>query len=162
MKHIIEIIDLVNQYRHLDFKKLNNVTYLVGRALHIAPQAWLHQVFAPLKEDEIIKDKSKLSCFLNPAYELFLKHMNGLNLYSNSLSLYGLRDNYIRDEKNVWQPFDIIRTNEFESRRSIGKSNLIIGSYNFDGSNLCFDADGKILRYDNSGILKISPSFEGL
>ena len=40
---------------------------------------------------------------------------NEMSLFSGSLSIYGLRRNYDRTGYNVWQPFDILVTNTFES-----------------------------------------------
>src|SRR5262249_50871758 len=110
-----------------------------GHAPHIAPEAWLHELFAPLKKTEIATAEENIGYSIPKDFAEFLLAYNGLNLFSTSLSIYGIRKKNVRSGDDVWQPFDLSTPNVFERPSDSTDSQFFIGGYNWDGSKLFID-----------------------
>lgn len=145
-------LDLLLDYQYLGKEELPNGTLLIGKAPHIAPMAWLHSIYAPLKLTEIEQLEEDCKHTISDDYKDFLLTTNGLAVFNTTFSLYGKRDNYIRNVENAWQPFDIVTPNTFERPKNAKHNFIIIGSYSYDGSKLYIDnVSGKVYlcdRYD--------------
>lgn len=117
---------------------LNDGTVLICRAPHIGTEAWFHELYQPaLSEDEIglIADSLKVS--LPDDYVEFFREYNGINLFSDALSIWGLRKSYTRTGDEVYQPYDVISHNPGRARES--GSLVLIGSYSCDGSYIAYN-----------------------
>ena len=150
------ITDFLKNYRQLGQKKLPNGTLLVGRAPHIAPEAWLHRVFAPLAEKELGFLEKQLGESIPPSYRRFLLHSNGLAVFNTTLSMDGLRSNYKRTGNDAsGQPFDIVTPNTTE-KPDDADGLFFIGGYDWDGSKLCIRrSDEKVfVREAGTGALQ--------
>jgi hypothetical protein len=139
MNNSFGILDALRKYEYLGTQKLNDGTELIGRAPHIAPMAWLHTIYMPLSNEEIMELESRVQQRIPSSYKNFLLISNGLNVFNTTLSLYGLRRNYKRTVDDVWQPFDIILPNTVEKPSNADNNNFIIGSYDWDGSYIYID-----------------------
>jgi hypothetical protein len=147
MDYLDNILQIIDSYKHLGERVLSNGTRLVGRAPHIAPEAWLHEVYRPLSDQEVCRVETELGRTMPPEFSSFLQRCNGLGLFSGSLSIYGLRSSYERTGDAVWQPFDISTPNVDERPRGSKTSFLFVGGYSDDGSQLYIDgADLKVYR----------------
>ena len=150
------LIDFLDEYRHLGQKTLSNGATLIGKAPHIAAEAWLHHMYAPLSEHDIELIEQQLNQGIPCSYKKFLSAGNGLNIFNTTLSLYGLRSNYNRNELDVWQPFDLIIANTTEKPK--GANDLfIIGAYDWDGSKLCIHQDDEqvfVIDNDNEFVCR--------
>lgn len=137
MQRFNEILSVIEAGRSLGCRALENGTQLIGHVPHVAPEAWLHLVFAPLTDTEIRELEEKILKRAIPAvYKEFLTLSNGLSLFSGSLSLDGFRKNYIRTGDAVWQPFALETPNIYERPRDARDSCFFIGGYKRDGSML--------------------------
>lgn len=140
-----ERIDLafstLKRYNYLGEKLLHDGTQLIGKALHIAPQAWLHCIYPPLNSDDIAVLEKELNQQIPDVYKQFLRISNGLSVFNTTLSLFGRRCNYRRSADDVWQPFDIVRSNTIEKPKNASENIFIIGCYDWDGSYLYIDAN---------------------
>jgi len=144
------VIEKINKFGQFGIKELSNGTFLVGKAPHVAPSAWLHAVFAPLSDNQIEELQDKLGILLPDDFRYFLKRANGISIFSTSLSIYGHRDNYERNLGSVWQPFDIITPNKYERPKDATKDFFFIGGYDWDGSMLYIDLrTSKVYRCSN-------------
>lgn len=129
-------MDILLSYQTLGIMETKNGTKLVGKAPHIAPQAWLHSIFPPLQEGQIREMEKKVGLPFPEEYCTFLSLANGLNVFNGTLSLFGQRSTFERNaEENSQQPFDIIIPNTLE-RPPHTEDYIIIGSYDWDGSLL--------------------------
>jgi hypothetical protein len=157
-------LDLLKSYDYLGKNELSNGAVLVGKAPHIASQAWLHRIFAPLTIDEIDELQKDCKQIIPLDYKKFLFVTNGLGVFNTELSLYGKRTNYIRNVENAaGLPFDITTPNTLERIKNLGDNKLIIGSYFYDGSKLYIDnVTSKVHlcdRYDATSLYEW-PSFD--
>ena len=110
LQAVYAVTDRAKVFGH---RVLPNGTELVGHLPHVAPQAWLHQLFAPLAEAELVAWEQALGEPLPPALRAFYGYHNGLNLFSCDLSLHGRRHSYERTSDAVWQPFDLDNQNRY-------------------------------------------------
>jgi hypothetical protein len=139
------ILGRLFEYSHLGEQLMPNGTLLIGKAPHIAPLAWLHSIYPPLLGNDLNEMEKRLGHAIPGPYRRFLIATNGINIFSTTLSLYGLRYNYKRNIEDVWQPFDIVTPNTIEKPGNAGDNIFIIGSYDWDGSYLYIDSkSGKI------------------
>ena len=114
---------------------------------HIAPEAWLHQIYAPLAENDIALIEDKLGQAIPADLRQFLHLANGVGLFSGSLSIYGKRTSFGRSGDEVWQPFCIVTANTLDRPPQAKDGQLVIGSYRNDGSLVFIDSkDGTVFR----------------
>jgi hypothetical protein len=165
MDYLEIVLQTIDSYKHLGERVLSNGTRLVGHVPHIAPEAWLHEVYRPLSDKEVRKAETALHCTMPAVFSDFLQRCNGLGLFSGSLSIYGLRSSYERTGDAVWQPFDISTPNVDERPRGSKPSFLFVGGYSEDGSKLYIDnVDLKVYRCKQRSAKPINqwPSFEAM
>lgn len=137
-----KLLDILHKADNLGQKTIDKTgAQLIGHVPHVAPEAWYHNIFKPLTEEEIkfLEDKIKIN--FPDTFKDFLKFSNGIKIFSNEISIHGKRDNYNREGDDVWQPFDILTINIDERPKDANSSYLFIGSYYDDGSQLYIDCD---------------------
>ncbi len=118
-------------------KLLNNGTKLISRAPHVASQAWLHIIYASLINSQIELIRTAISIEIPNDLIEFWGYANGVNLFSDSISIWGLRTSYVRTGEDAYQPYDITSLN---NEGTILKLNcLAFGSYSIDGSLIAYD-----------------------
>lgn len=140
MQGKFKVLEKLIAYSYLGEKTIGSGTILIGRAPHIAPQAWLHSFFDPLTENEIQLLEGLLTTVIPDQYKEFLMVTNGLGIFNTTISLFGMRRNYGRSVDAVWQPFDIVIPNKNEKPPNAKINIFIIGSYDWDGSYLYIDS----------------------
>ena len=147
MDYLDQVIAIIDRYDSLGTRVLDNGTRLIGRAPHVAPEAWLQAVFVRLTEPDLNALTLALGRPIPPTFAAFLRRCNGLSLFSDSLAIFGFRTDYARTGDSVWQPFSLVTPNVPERPRHAKPSFLFVGSYSFDGSLVYVDAaDGKAYR----------------
>ncbi len=141
------ILQTISQAKSFGFRVLANGTHLYGQVPHVAPEAWLHQVFAPLTEQEIVWLEEKMKLPIPHDLRQFFLLANGVGLFSVSLSIYGKKTSYVRSGDDAWQPFCILSANTLERPTHAKPSQIVIGGYQDDGSLLFLDLeDGTAFR----------------
>jgi len=133
-------LEYLKQFEYLGKRLLDNGTLLIGKAPHIAPQAWLHSIHSPLTNLQIKELEEKMQTAIPDDYKDFLKITNGLKVFNTTFTLDGLRKNFKRGIGDVWQPFNIITPNTLERPKNAGKKFFFIGGYDWDGSLLYIDS----------------------
>jgi len=136
-----KILNILKEYKYLGEKQLVDNTRLIGKALHIAPEAWLHCIFHPLTETDIKTLEKDLGTVIPSDYKDFLATSNGLRVFNTTFTLDGLRKNYSRNSRDNFQPFDITTPNKLEKPKNAGDNVFIIGGYDWDGSYLFIDTE---------------------
>lgn len=118
---------------------------LIGKAPHIAEEAWLNRIYTPITSDEIGKIESEIKKTIPASYAQFLTtDSNGLNVLGDTLCLFGYRYNYLRDINAAQQPYSIIDLNKFDKPRNSTDKMFFIGGYDWDGSLLYMTPDQKV------------------
>jgi hypothetical protein len=154
------ILDKLNQWKQGGEEVLKNGTVLICKVPHIAPKAWFHIKYAPLTLNQISEMEQDLSNDFPVEVKQFLLTSNGLNIFSDSLSIYGKRTSYSRNVDEAKQPYDLVDLHN-EVAEYLPKNYIVIGSYSWDGSHIvcdlnlntihrCEQDSGKILNTWNS------------
>jgi len=159
------LIEHLQQYQHKGKHILPNGTQAICHVPHVAPEAWLHIIYPGLTERQIRELEDQLPIPLPDDYKEFLLHVNGINIYSDSLSIWGLKTSYDRNGDQAFQPYDLLALNE-ERPIACPDSWLYFGSYSWDGSRVFFDlsegSENNKVYYcdrDSTNILKEWSSF---
>jgi hypothetical protein len=136
-----EILEIVFRANTLGYRECANGAQLIGHVPHFAPEGFLHEIYTPLQEEQILMMQSKLGANFPISIHDFYGHSNGLNLFMDAISISGLRKNYIRKGDEARQPYDLIDSNRPGERpRDARPSMVFLGGYGSDGSHLYFDA----------------------
>lgn len=144
MKDYSEIIELILKFSHLGLK-INKPTgaLLIGRAPHIAELAWLNRIYSTIGKREIKKLEVGIGKKIPASYVDFLTNFsNGLNILNNELCLFGYRENYIRSEEFIWQPYSLIDL-KYDKPGNSTEDMFFIGA-GWDGSFLYMTPDEKV------------------
>lgn len=139
-KDFVFIMNQLKKWEKGGLKTLSNGTVLVCNVPHVASQAWLHEIYAPLKDEDIEELETEMGKKLPVDYIEFLRCANGINIFSDSLSLWGKRSSYSRKGDDAIQPYDIVALSE-ELVDEIPEDWLTIGSYSWDGSVIIYDTN---------------------
>jgi hypothetical protein len=146
----------LEKYNHLGEQILQDGTLLIGKAKHIAPQAWLHGIYKPLSNVEIEKLEHDIQLKIPADYEFFLtNYSNGLNIFVDVFSLDGFRKRNSRNIEDAYQPYSIINPNTKERLEDADSDMFFIGGYNWDGS-LLYMKNNKVYRCSNDNTIPIN------
>ena len=161
-----KIKNLLYKFSNLGLEKSKETGAIkIGRAPHIAPLAVLNCIYPTIDDEQVKYIESEIGIPVPEPLKLFFTlFSNGLGVLCNTLSLYGLRFNYIRTIEMVWQPFDIVGYNKFERPTNATSNMFFIGGYNWDGSHLYMTPDEKVhycARWDATS-LKTWDSLTGM
>ncbi len=148
MKCLKKIRDNVAKYEILGSKTMPDGSKLVGKAPHVAEQAWLHSLFAPINEKEIKELELQMGRKIPDTYKEFLiLGYNGIRLFVTEFSLYGLRKQLGRTIEASVQPFSILTPNGIERPKNALDSYFFIGGYGEDGSKIYLDTKTDKVHY---------------
>lgn len=162
-----ELRELLGRYAYLGVEYIPETkATLIGRAFHVAPEAWLNSMYGPLTVSEIESIETSLSTEIPISYRNFLMNCsNGLNLMGTTMCLFGFRSLIGRDMIASRQPFDLITLNKYKSERprNATPEMFFIGGYDWDGSQVYITGDGKIhfCHPEDSKSLKEWDSLDG-
>jgi len=135
------------EWAYLGTRTVSNGARLIGHVPHVAPEAWLHTLYAPLNKDEIKSIEDALKQSIHSSYAEFLGYSNGAKIFSDSISLWGLRANYDRTPDGARQPYDLVALNlKSERPKGMPDNVIVIGGYRWDGSKICLFPDGVVVR----------------
>jgi hypothetical protein len=146
------ILSTLRKWDNCGTRKLNNGTEVICNVPNVAPQAWLHKIYAELSKDEIVSMQIELKQKLPNDLVEFLSQANGINIFSDSLSVWGNKMSYARTGDEAIQPYDMIDLN-LETKACKSEYQLIIGSYSWDGSIVLYDfskSEKQIFRCEKS------------
>jgi hypothetical protein len=133
-----EILNELYKWKQGGERFLENGTILLCKVPHIAPEAWFHIIYQPLENSKIYEIEKALAISLPGDLKEFLLTTNGINIFSDSLSIYGMRTSYVREGDEAIQPYDL-ELHHNEVKRCIPYNYLVIGSYDWDGSHIIYD-----------------------
>lgn len=145
------ILEKLRRWKSNETQTLSNGTVLICKVPHIAPQAWLHRLYGPLTEEKISQLDSKLTKKLPKDFRDFLSNFNGVNIFSDSISIWGVKTSYVRTGEEAFQPYDLCDLND-EKSNEISDEWLVFGSYSWNGSYMVYNINRdieKVFRCDN-------------
>nr|WP_294706868.1 hypothetical protein [Prevotella sp.] len=117
MKDYSEIKELLLKFSFLGIENSKSTgAMLIGRAPHIAENAWLNRLYSPIDKIEILKLEDGINKKIPASYVDFLTDFsNGLNILGDTLCLFGYRSNYMRTVDFSWQPYSLVSLNSLSS-----------------------------------------------
>ena len=135
-KIILPIYNEAQKFASLGEKILKNGSVLIGRVPHVGQYAYLHEIYSPLKKNELIALEKRLnrkipSCLLD-----FYSECNGLKYFSDVLSLDGCRISSGRSLEDAYQPYDLMDSNIHERIEDADEDIFFFGGYDWDGSRV--------------------------
>lgn len=134
-----DVLKYLEKYEVGGKRELQNGTKLICHVPHIAPEAWLHIIYNKLSNQQIVElEKKSITGSFPEVFKEFLRYTNGINIFSDSLSIWGLRTTYARTGDEAIQPYDLIELNK-ERTKKTPSTWLYFGSYSWDGSIVLFD-----------------------
>lgn len=140
MNYFDNVKAVLFQYKGLGEMTSSTGVVLIGRAPHIAPEAWLHSLFPPLVCDEVEALEREVHHDIPTVYKDFLLYYsNGISVFNNAIYLYGLRKIVGRTIEAVRQPFSLDIPNTIERPKNAKEEYLFIGGYSWDGSKIYID-----------------------
>ena len=143
------VLALLEHWKRFGCERTNDGADLIGRALHVAPQAWLHQIFPPLNFAGERKLAADVSGFASSRAREVLREFNGCILFSSNLYLLGRRTSYDRSG-SVHQPWDIYSSNALNQHHEVPSGALVIGGSNclYHGVTITETEDRRVEAYD--------------
>jgi hypothetical protein len=148
MNNFEEVKIELYKFENLGIETSENGAILIGKALHIAPLAWLNEIYPVLNEEDILLIEKELKTEVPLDYKNFLINFsNGLKIFVATFSLYGLRKVLGRSVEASRQPFSIFTSNSYEKPENSKEHYFFIGGYNWDGSKLYIDKTTNKVHY---------------
>lgn len=165
MKVAISIIEeIANRWAWLGSCTLKNGTKIIGHVKHVGSEAYFNEIYSCISDEEIFKLEKRLKRQLPPFFKEFLKYANGINLFSDSLSIEGYRTDYSREGDATIQPYSLHVSNIYERPEDANSSQFFFGSYSWDGPILYTDPakSPKIYRSSMDSVTPLNewPDFE--
>jgi hypothetical protein len=146
-KEATQIFTVLKKWGHKGIKVFPDGATLIGQipcvsieclSARIRYLTWFHEIYAGLTAESIGMLQDKLGKMLPNDYVDFLQCANGINVFSNSLEIFGWRVSLDRTGYETILPFDLVSANGEEFRK-IPENWLYFGGYSWDGSLMLYD-----------------------
>ena len=159
-----EVKKLLMEYADRGTQIFNDKVLLIGYAPEIGSEAWLHEIYNPLSNEDIQTIENECYNILPNSYKQFLMECsNGLSCFITKLNLYGLSKMSGRSVEAVRQPFSIIDANTFRLPDNATKKEFYIGRFGADGSIVYMNKETeKVYRCDRDDAFKIITEWDNL
>ncbi|MER8907164.1 SMI1/KNR4 family protein [Mesorhizobium sp. M0854] len=146
-----ELRTLVDKWKRLGTKTYPDGTEWIGHTPDRAPEAYLHQLYAPLDAIGIGQMESEISRRLPDNFRCFLMLHNGIGLFANYINVYGLRRSWSRTNlvEAGQQPFSILEPNVQRRPGNAPDDVLFIGSLGDNRNLIAMNPDGRVFRWES-------------
>lgn len=137
------------------FKRIaSNGTKLYGQVKSVGVNAWFHEIFAPLDQVGLLVIEEKIGKSIPNSFREFLSYTNGIRLFSDEITIFGKRDTYKRSgDEDIHLPYSIVTPNTIEKPTDLKDSQIVIGSYSYNGSKVIIDCkDESILVCESENV----------
>lgn len=122
------VLDIVEKARSFGYLEISNGARLFGNVPHVGKQAYLHEVYPPLDTVDLLKLDSEMGFKVPENYRYFLSNnANGIKLFSDRISLVGLRKNYSRDFDDSRKPYHLRTKNIIERLKNVQPEFFLLG-----------------------------------
>jgi len=147
-----KILSPLEEWTHLGEIKNDMGTRLIGHVPHIAPKAYVHVVYSPLKDEDLLEFGERLERPIPIQYEEFLGYANGLMVFSGALRVMGYTPIKRKADVHVYNyPPNVIVSNVSARMKGLSHGAVIVGFYKEDGSYASIEEDGSVVRFDAKG-----------
>ena len=157
-----KLLQIIEKAKSFGYQENKNGSKLYGHVPHIAPFAWFHTTYKPLSFWKIRKLEKMMNKNIQDVYKQFLKMTNGIDIFSNTLSLYGYMGIINRSDFNDRNPYNLINPNTIERIDTAPDNWFFIGSYGPNADQLFIDTStDKIYRCERwtTNIISSWPDF---
>ena len=110
--------------------------------------AHYHTIYPPLDREYREPEAKRLGLTIPPAYDEFLDLCNGLDCFAQSLSFSGIRP----DTDEIAHPASLYIPNVAERPEDATDDMFFFGFYDWDGSLLYADGDGRVHRAERDSV----------
>jgi hypothetical protein len=139
-------------------------TRLIGHAPHIALNAYVNVVYAPLSDTELQEFSEQLGRKIPDQFRRFLIHTNGLMVFSGAIRVMGFIPLHRKFDIHIYNyPSDIIVPNVSARVKGLSSTEVLVGFYKEDGSYVSIEECGRVVRFDamgSGGLIKDWPDFD--
>jgi hypothetical protein len=161
-----KLVELIEAYRDLGYERTSDGALLYGHVPHVAPFAWLHELYPGLSPAEMDALAERIQRPIPPDYAWWLSRTNGMTLFSGALNFYGLVRVASRSVDNR-QPHDLFNEGEVQRRvlKAAPETFFFAGTGVGEGSRFYLDTKtGAVHRCarDSATPLQSWPSIAGV
>jgi hypothetical protein len=149
-ERLLAILDPTNS---LSRREIKGQGLILGENRPVPWRRYRHIIYSPLTSPDVTAVEAALGRPLPVSMKDTLQECNGLSLFGDSLSLFGLRRSFVRMLPESIQPFSITTPNLLEQPARTPSGVLYVGAYRDDGSLLGIGPDGSVLRTPRSGFV---------
>lgn len=110
LDRLSEVFAVVEKWAPRGETVLDTENKLICPVPDVAPEAWLHVLFAPASSSQISRAETEGDWF-PPEFHDFLPGVNGISLFSGHVDVWGIRTTHVRAGDAPRQPFDILSLN---------------------------------------------------
>jgi hypothetical protein len=135
---IDHVLRRFREWEPLGTKAADDGSRLLAHTPRDYPEAYLHSFFAPVPEAA----RQSYGLVVPQQLQQFYRECNGLSIFADSLSLWGIRAHYNRGLSAQFQPYDLA-THHSECIRSFHRvsaakpdNRIFFGGYGEDGSSV--------------------------
>ena len=129
-------------------------TRLIGHMPEIAPKAFMHLVYAPLSESELLDLTARLGTPLPAQLKQFLCNANGLSIFLDDMRVFGYVPVPAKRRVTIHVHHfstDLVLVNVSARVRGLDEGAIAVGRYRIDGSYVSINEDGTANRFDPRG-----------
>ncbi|MEN3976372.1 hypothetical protein [Emcibacter sp. SYSU 3D8] len=120
---------------------------LIGQIKHLGPLAYMHTTFRPVSSKQCVEYGRNYDISIPRPIMEFLEISNGLRMFSNDISVSGVRQSYDRsDNVMLRMPYDLADPNRLERPAALPENHYIFAFYAWDGSRGVMRPDGSVYR----------------
>lgn len=125
-------------------------TRLIGHVPQIAPKAYMHVVYAPLTEAQLLEFRGRLGRPVPHEYGEFLTHANGLSLFVGEMRVLGYVPITRHDSRSVYNyPSSVMIPNVSARIGGLSHGAVVVGWYKADGSYVAIEESGTVIRLES-------------
>jgi SMI1 / KNR4 family (SUKH-1) len=158
------LYSLIGNWSRLGEKRFPDGTRWIGHTPYRFPEAYLHQLYSPLDETNVIELEDQLERNLPQNFRRFLKIHNGANLFDCLVTVDGMRRSWNRTDFDVaaQQPFSILTKNIDERPKSAPPQMLFIGSLGDDRELVGMWPDGRVVQWDSKNAIDVGNTYDSV
>jgi hypothetical protein len=149
--------EIIDRWKPCGERILTGGSRLVCPMPQVGPEAWLHEVFAPLSAENIEVLEREVGRKIPEGLRAFYRHANGAILFANALAIYGLRRNYERVGDQAFQPYALeLHNRKSERPPGLPETFLIVGRWHdIERYLICMDGgqSDHVFEFAASGLV---------
>ena len=145
MDYFDRLMKILRKWDHLGSRTTARGVRLIGKTPHRGSMAYFHDVYELLSEEQISLIEQKILRPLPSALRTFYRKANGLSIFSNELSIGGLRHDYSREltDEGAYQPGSLEEGNLYERIQGYSNDMVFFGWYMMDPGFNVYIRDGE-------------------